>query len=209
MAEGTREQVVLDFAARRRPDILLKLPEGEFPIPVDPSVGDMGALFQIEHELSTLLPEYLDLDVKTDEGKDKAVELMNRAQDVVQRLIRLRTPDAPDVRMTPDEILDLIIAYVGRTASEEVLAAISADHDIDAGIDAGIDAAGDGTGGDGVDGEGGGAKTPLARPKRSRKSSSSSGKRTTGRPSGGRKPGGRRSSSTARSSEREPEPVAV
>lgn len=200
MGESEREQVVLDFAARRKPDILLRLPEGEFPIPVDPTVADMGALFIVENELTQLLPEYLDLDVKTDEGKEKAVELMNRAQDAVRKLVRVRTPDAPDVVMTPDEILDFIIAYVGRSASEEVLAAISADDDSAAG--------GEGDGGAAAEPGATGEKraVPKAPRKRSPKSSSSSGKRTTGRPSTGESSGGRRSSSTAPTPE--PEPVA-
>lgn len=184
------EPVVLDFAARRRPDIVIKLPEGEFPISGDIYVDDMGDLAAAEQ----LVREAL---VNEDENAEQITHAVNEAHDAIMYLIRKRTPEAPDLRLTPAEVLAVIFRVSGNvSALQGVFETISLGALTDAVGDfqAAHEPASD-------EGEQGAESRPLASSKRSRKRSSGSAKGTSGRRTTGKSSRGESGAATGTASE--------
>jgi hypothetical protein len=179
--------VVLNFRERRRPDLLLQFPEGDYLVSGNLLVDDLGDLLQVEQAI-----------LKLGDGDESTFhEAMRDIQDAVMHLIRRTNPEAPDVSMTVPEIIELIAHITGAgSATEEVLNTILS-------LSGAKTVNGDGDGASAVEDvaetvERGGDATPLASTKPSRKSSSSSAKRTSGGRTGGATARGGSSRGTAK-----------
>jgi hypothetical protein len=186
--EQVTEPVTLDFAARRRPRIIIRVPEGDFPIDPNIDVEDMGEALVAEQAAQELIDMVLSarfgelkLD-KPDELKKKARDHAVTIKGFVMHLIRRLTPGAPDLALKADEVLEIARELSGNDSiTKEVVDAITSLAGSDALTDA-SDAGGEG-GPDAAGEAGDTAPLPSNKPSPGRSSSSASskgGRRTTG-----------------------------
>lgn len=176
--------VRLNFKARRRPDLLLQFPEGDYTISGNLLVDDLGDLLQAEQAV-----------LRLEDGEDDAsfATAMKDAQEAILHLIRRSNPDAPDsLRMTVMEVMETIRHITGNaSATQEVLQTLLqisgvGDTDTPAELEEKIAA-------EAASRLEGGAETPLPSKKRSRTRSSRSGQPSNGAASGSAPTGGEKS----------------
>lgn len=180
------EPITLDFAARRRGLITIKVPEGSFPIDPNIDVEDMGEAlvaeqathWLIDQVVSARLGDKLPKGKELDDLKRQVREKATAVKDFILYLIRKRTPDAPPLSLKADEVLEIAQALSGNESiTREVVDAITALAGSEALADASRSEGGPEGEAAGEDGE----QAPLPSSKRSRKRSSTSGSSAGGR----------------------------
>ena len=193
------EPVTLNFRDRRRPRIVVQLPEGDFPIDPNIDVEDMGEALVAEQAVNGLIDRVLSGIAEEEDLEKVKGEVRERAREVkafVEYLVRKLTPDAPALSLKADEVLEIGRAISGNDSiTREVVDAITALAGEAALQEA--EAGEDGGGGAGA----GGKEAPLPSKRRSRRPSSSSGGSTSGRRTTGATSRGASSAPTSRTRE--------
>lgn len=162
------EPVHLDFAARRRPLVEVVFPEGEFTIDPNLYVDDVAELQAIEEAIKA-----------ADDNSDSETQALLDGRRAIMFYIRLRHPEAPEIRMTQDEIVGILAAMSGNsTLTQEVLDTLTAG--IEAKDRAGDEPAGAEAGGAGGDEDGPLESRTPSRKRSSRSASTDSGRSRTG-----------------------------
>lgn len=103
-----KEPVRLNFRDRRKPWLVLELPEGDFTIDPNVFVDDMGEFVQIENAI--MLP--------ADAPDDEVVKATADAQAYILALIARSNPTAPaEIKLTIDECLEVIATLSSNTSA--------------------------------------------------------------------------------------------